>query len=105
MSGERFVRTKVIKAAVAGRETAVLDSLGIKWGGGRQHVRCPYPRHGDRNPSWRWDQDRGQAICTCSKADSIFDVTMKVRGLDFEQANRSRRRPTGRGARTDRAIR
>ena len=87
MTGERFVRTQAIKTAVRGRETAVLDKLGIKWGGGRQHVRCPYPDHDDRNPSWRWDQDRGQAICTCiSKADSIFDVTMKVRGLDFEEA-------------------
>ena len=86
MSGERFVRTKAIKAAVHGRETAVFDKLGIKWAGGRQHVRCPYPDHDDKNPSWRWDQDRGQAMCTCSKAASIFDVTMKMRGFDFEEA-------------------
>ena len=65
MSGERFVRTKAIKAVVAGRETAVLDKLGIKWRDSRPHLRCPYPEHVDANPSWRWDQDRAQAICTC----------------------------------------
>ncbi len=88
MSGERFVRTKAIKTAVRGRETTVLGKLGIKHDG-KRHIRCPYPDHADANPSWRWDEGRAQAICTCmakGKADSIFDVAMKVRGLDFDQA-------------------
>jgi hypothetical protein len=84
----RFLATKTVHAAVRGRETDILDELGIPWRQGRPHIRCPYPDHVDNNPSWRWDPKRDCAFCTCqtSKADSIFDVAMKVRRRDFEAA-------------------
>jgi hypothetical protein len=74
--------------AVRGRETDILDALGIPWRLGRPHIQCPYPDHIDNNPSWRWDPKKDCAFCTCqnSKADGVFDVVMKVRGLDFEAA-------------------
>jgi hypothetical protein len=86
-AGERYVTTRAIGQAARGRETEVLDALGIDWRKGKPHLQCPYPDHTDRNPSWRWDDLRNRALCTCiDKADSIFDVVMKVRAVDFEGA-------------------
>jgi len=85
----RYVRTDEIKRAVSGRETEVLDALGIDWRSGRPHIQCPYPHHADNDPSWRWDQRRAHAICTCTAgghADGIFDVVAKVERLEFEEA-------------------
>jgi phage/plasmid primase-like uncharacterized protein len=86
IGAEFYVQTAEIRQAVKGRETDVLDSLGVHWREGRQHLRCPYPHHPDRHPSWRWDHDRACAVCTCTKSDSIFDVVAKVRGVEFEAA-------------------
>jgi Domain of unknown function (DUF927)/Toprim domain len=82
----RYVDTNHIKSAVKGREAEILDKLGIRWRDRRQHVRCPYPEHDDKHPSWRWDQQKARAFCTCTKSDSIFDVVMKVKGIDFGAA-------------------
>jgi hypothetical protein len=89
MSELRFVATSEIKKAVAAHETDVLDALGIHWRDGRPHIQCPYPHHADSNPSWRWDEQRACAICTCASnghADGIFDVVAKVRRIEFEDA-------------------
>ena len=89
MSEIRYVRTDDIKRAVSGRETEVLDALGIDWRSGRPHIQCPYPAHADNDPSWRWDERRAHAICTCltnGHADGIFDVVAKVERLEFEEA-------------------
>jgi hypothetical protein len=82
---ERYVPTKAIRDAVAGREAEVLDALGIFWNG-KSHIRCPYPDHEDQNPSWRWDPVKRRAHCTCTRSASIFDVVAKVKGIDFEAA-------------------
>jgi hypothetical protein len=85
----RFVPTAASRAAVKGREPEVLDALGVDWRRGRPHINCPYPEHTDNDPSWRWDAKRDRAFCSCieaGKSDSIFDVVMKVRRLDFEAA-------------------
>ena len=66
------------KAEVRGRESEVLAALNISCMG-RKPIRCPFPDHADHNPSWRWDEDKKVAFCSC-KPDgsySIFDVTMK----------------------------
>jgi phage/plasmid primase-like uncharacterized protein len=81
----RYVATDQIKTAVKGRETEILDNLGIRWQS-RQHIHCPYPAHEDRHPSWRWDRRKALAFCTCSKLASIFDVVMKVKDIDFDAA-------------------
>ena len=47
----RFVGTKPIRDAARGRETDILDALGIPWRNGRPHIHCPYPDHPDKNPS------------------------------------------------------
>lgn len=84
----RYVATKVIRTVVQGREGDVLDALGIAWRNRRgQHIQCPYPDHADADPSWRWDEARARALCTCiEKSDSIFDVVAKIKSLDFEAA-------------------
>jgi len=42
--------------------------------------------HGGRD-DWRWDPQKSRAFCTCiTRSDSIFDVVMKVKGLEFEGA-------------------
>ena len=86
MSATRYVPTRAIQAALRGRETEVLDGLGIPWREGRPHIRCPYPEHSDEDPSWRWDEPKARARCSCSNGDSIFDVVMKVEGIDFGAA-------------------
>jgi hypothetical protein len=85
----RYVVTEEIKRALTGRETDVLDALGIDWHSGRPHIQCPYPDHADNDPSWRWDDRRAHAICTCTTnghADGIFDVVAKVEQIEFEEA-------------------
>ena len=81
-----YVSTPDMKAAVTGRETEILTSLGIDWRKGRPHIRCPYPQHEDRNPSWRWDEQRARAHCSCANGDTIFNVVMKIEGIDFNAA-------------------
>src|SRR5262249_19101767 len=83
------MRPAEIKAAVMGRETEILDSLGIRWRDGHPHIRCPYLSHLDKNPSWRWDAKKAAAFCTCTdRPSSIFDVVMRVKGGDFSRAAR-----------------
>ena len=83
----RQVLTRAIQAAVKGREPDVLRGLDIAWQDGKPHIRCPYPPHADENPSWRWDEQKARAFCTCiTKSHSIFDVVMAIKGIDFEAA-------------------
>jgi hypothetical protein len=88
MTLERYVPTKALQQAVQGREKEVLEALKVAWQVGTPHIRCPYPDHSDENPSWRWDQPKARAHCTCIErgAHSIFDVVMQVEGVDFEAA-------------------
>jgi hypothetical protein len=83
---QRWVATRAIQSAVKNRETEVLDALGIAWREGRPHISCPYPAHADGDPSWRWDEAKAKAHCTCCRGDSIFDVLIKLEGIDFEAA-------------------
>jgi hypothetical protein len=85
-AAEHFVSTAEIRRAVSGRELEILSELGITATDGSQHLACPYPAHDDRHPSWRWDQSKACAFCTCTRSDSIFDVIMKLREIGFEQA-------------------
>lgn len=82
---EIFVKTEAIKEAVLGRETEILDALNIHWNS-KNHINCPYPDHGDRNPSWRWDSRTVAAFCTCSAGDNIFEVVRKMNSGDFDKA-------------------
>jgi hypothetical protein len=87
MTDNRHIPTRAIQAAVKGREPEILRSLEIGWEGGNPHIHCPYPSHGDKNPSWRWDEQKARAFCSCiEKSHSIFDVAMAVKGIDFEGA-------------------
>ena len=65
----------------------MLEGLGIPWDGGSGHINCPYPDHADAHPSWRWDDRRQKAHCTCTeRSQSIFNVVMRCEGIDFEAA-------------------
>ena len=87
MTGERYVLTKDIRAAVKGCEGEVLDAIVKDWRDGRPHIRCPYPDHTDNHPSWRWDERKARAFCTCIEdSHSIFDLLMEVEGIGFDQA-------------------
>jgi hypothetical protein len=83
---DTYVPTAAIRSAVIGRETEILSALGIQWGGGSQHINCPYPDHADNHPSWRWDAAKRRAFCTCTKSGSIFDVVCKVKAVGFDAA-------------------
>ena len=87
MASSEHVPTDAVRTAVKGHETDVLDALDVGWRSARPHIQCPYRDHSDANPSWRWDEKKERAFCSCSRhADSIFDIVMKVEGLDFEAA-------------------
>src|SRR5918996_2035492 len=87
MSAERWVATRAIQEAAKRRESDVLQALGIPWDDGAGHITCPYPDHADDNPSWRWDDRKARAHCTCvGRSHSIFDVVMRREGIDFEMA-------------------
>ena len=77
MADERFVATRAIRDAVKGHEIDILDKLGIDWNRGKSHIHCPYPDHNDNHPSWRWDERKARAYCTCiEKSHGIFDIVI-----------------------------
>ncbi len=82
------VDTDALKAKIAGQEESILAALGIDPCAGRQHQQCPYPDHDDRHPSWRWDEKKKCALCSCiqGSCDDIFEVIKKMRGCDFVEA-------------------
>jgi hypothetical protein len=86
MKPASYVPTRSIREAISGREIEILSSLGIRWNGSSAHIRCPYPDHDDKHLSWRWDQAKKRAHCTCASSTSILDVIAKVKGIDFEAA-------------------
>jgi hypothetical protein len=94
-AADRYVATAAIREAVKGREANVLEALGVNWTprGKTKHIRCPYPDHDDENPSWRWDDKRKVAFCTCigsraseKRAHDIFSVVRALKGIGFEAA-------------------
>jgi hypothetical protein len=92
-TAERYVLTDAIRSAVRGRELDVLTELGILWKGESLHINCPYPDHPDHEPSWRWDEKRKVAFCSCigtraneKKVHDIFGVVGAKEGLDFKAA-------------------
>jgi hypothetical protein len=69
----------------------VLRAMGIQWNGRSNHIRCPYPDHPDHEPSWRWDDKRKAAFCSCigtraneKRVHDIFAVVGAKEGLDFK---------------------
>ena len=87
MTSDRYLPTKEIQEAVKGREREVLEALRIPWDRGSGHIKCPYPDHADDNPSWRWNDGKQKAHCTCTeRSQSIFDVVMRCEGIDFDAA-------------------
>lgn len=81
----RYVATKAAREAVTGRESDIVQALGIPWKAGQGgHIDCPYPEHGGAK-DWRLTS-KGRAICTCTKSDDVFAIARKVENLDFEAA-------------------
>jgi len=83
--GTRYVRTKDVEHLVKGHGQEVLQKSGVQWPSRSTHIRCPLGTHPDNNPSWRWDKDCDRYFCTCGTG-SIFDVVMRIAGVDFESA-------------------
>lgn len=82
---QRFVTTAAIRAAVKGHETDLLDALNIDWRRSERHIPCPHKDHDDNNPSWRWDERKGKAFCTCGVRD-VLGVLMAVEGIELDAA-------------------
>jgi hypothetical protein len=82
---QRFVTKADIRAAVKGRETDLLDALNIDWRRAKPHIRCPYRDHDDNHPSWRWDERKCKAFCTCGVRD-VLGVLMGVEGIESDAA-------------------
>jgi hypothetical protein len=85
LTSGRFVSTREIRTAVEGLETRILDALNIDWRSVRRYIACPYPGHPDHNPSWRWDQDKRKAFCSCGSRD-VLGVLMGVEEIEFDAA-------------------
>lgn len=75
-----------IRAAIRQPESilATLQALHIPLSGNR-HIRCPLPNHADRNPSWRYDLQRGRWFCSCGHGD-LIDLVMAMLGCTFPEA-------------------
>lgn len=73
-----------IKDNIAGREELILDALGINWESKRA-IRCPFPDHDDKTPSWRWDSRKSKFYCSCGHGD-VFDVVARVLGVSLKKA-------------------
>ena len=88
MTAERYVATEALRQAIRGREAEVLRALGIEWKKGTRTSRCPYPDHADQNPSWRWDERKARAYCTCIAAVGTRSSTSSCacEGIEFEAA-------------------
>ena len=89
MIAERYVPTEALRQAICGREAYVLSALGIEWKKGARHTSCPYPDHADQNPSWRWDERKARAFCTCITqrgGHSILDIVKRMEGIEFDAA-------------------
>src|SRR4051794_22894970 len=98
MKNRQSVATRAIQKAVKGHELKILDTLEIGRREGALHINCPYPAHDDQNPSWRWDEKKAKAYCTCiAGSHSIFDVARAIGGLDFEAAKIQVAQSLGRG--------
>ena len=84
-------RSRDAHSEIAGRETEVLDALKIEWrkaSVGGKHMRCPFPDHEDKNPSWRWDAKGVKWHCTCGeRSGSVFDAVIRMgKASDFVSA-------------------
>jgi hypothetical protein len=90
---KRYVISREIKAASAGRERELLQKIGIECEHNKKR-RCPYHDHGGEN-DWSWDDGLKLAICTCigkralergKKAHDIFRVVQVLENRDFDSA-------------------
>jgi hypothetical protein len=82
---DEYVQTRHIRTALHGREIEVLDQLNIDWRCAKPHISCPYKDHDDSHPSWRWDERKRKAFCSCGARD-VLGVLMGVEGIEFEAA-------------------
>ena len=73
-----FVSETLISSS--GHAAEILASLGIAPGRRGAHIRCPFPSHPDRNPSWRWDHRAARYHCTCGGGD-ILDLVINMGGV------------------------
>lgn len=72
------------KQALVGKEDDALAAIGVPWPSGKRtgHIRCPFPNHDDKDPSWRWDRNKARAFCTCLPGSAdIVDVAQRVKHI------------------------
>jgi hypothetical protein len=59
---------------IRGREEEIYSCFTPR---SRTHVRCPFPDHDDRNPSFRSDSRTGRWFCTCGTGD-VLDFVQRI---------------------------
>ena len=90
----RYVATKAAREAVTGRESDIVQALGIPWKAGQGgHIDCPYPEHGGAK-DWRLTS-KGRAICTCTKSDDVFAIARKVENLTSKRPSSAASKSSG----------
>ena len=77
-------RANIKVADIAGHEMQVLAALRIT-PPQRGKIRCPFPNHEDRNPSWRWDHNSQRFFCSCGSGD-VLDAVQRTNVCDFLSA-------------------
>jgi hypothetical protein len=60
--------------AIRGREAEIYSRFVPH---GRSHIRCPFPDHPDRNPSFRPDSRSGKWFCSCGSGD-VLDFVQRL---------------------------
>jgi Toprim domain len=50
---------------------AILTGASVELPSGNRKRRCPFRFHPDRNPSWRWDFEKGHYFCSCGNGDAL----------------------------------
>lgn len=80
-----------MREAFRGHERAILAALGINWYGARKtsgHIRCPFPNHEDKNPSWRFDEKADGWICSCGSGGLVDAVERMGHAKGFKDCKR-----------------
>jgi len=65
---------------IEGRELLVLSAVGIVPPKRRdEKMRCPFPDHEDKDPSWRWEERQNRYFCSCyPTSGDVLDIIQRM---------------------------
>jgi hypothetical protein len=83
VNGQSAAKPRIMSFAekrrlIEGYERTLLAAMGIV-PSAHGHIRCIFPDHEDRDPSWRWDDPTARYHCTCDPSSGdILDVIQRM---------------------------